>query len=322
MTKTPDNRPTKSHDLSHDKGQSPRRSLPDITLQQLGTDFRDFMNLETFVSPSKTGYTGHDESLVFEEKPANSLDTSLTWPSPNSSFLVSGSPITVGSPGRDREPDSDKRYKMLSPLVTRQARPGSAVVRMQSPSPNRGRSFSVRNRERSWSPPRCKDRSFDIPSSKSFGHLETDSFSLPDMPGKFKKDSQTRELSLALNAKPSTAVTITVSSASSLSDTSSTITSSAPPTNRDSGIASSDPRRFPRGQSPPVRDSGSSLTTVTSLPGQDSPRDRRLSFDIGFVDILTMDSNSSIVEQLSSGRVSAPVVSDLLFSISVVMGDI
>jgi hypothetical protein len=66
------------------------------------------------------------------------------------------------------------------------------------------------------------------------------------------------------------------------------------------------------GLSPPVKDSGSSLTTVTTLTdqgaigsgmGSDSDR-RRYSFDLGFLDILTIDSNSSVADQLSTGRVS------------------
>jgi hypothetical protein len=104
-----------------------------------------------------------------------------------------------------------------------------------------------------------------------------------------------------------------------VTDSSSTITSSftSPPTTqrdqREQVTQKSTPMVPAIGLSPPVRDSGSSLTTVTSLTDQaalNSARDsggtdrRRLSFDLGFLDILTIDSNSSIADQLSTGRVS------------------
>lgn len=331
QTQTPDSRQSKSHDQLHDRGQYPRRSLPEITPEQLGTGFRDFLNLESSTSPSKTGYLEQGESLITDEKPLSILDTSLSWPSPDSSFLQSGSPITVGFPSKETDIESEVKDIRLSPSLSpritrnRQPRPSSAHVRAESPSPQRGRSArssSARVRERSWSPPSFKDTSLDIPYPKGCSGLrDTDSFSLPDIPGKSHRESNSKWSGHVSHSSRPSAITITVSSASSLTDTSSTVTSTAPPSNRETEVLFSDRKRLPRGYSPPVRDSGSSLTTVTSLTEQqlpDSARDRRLSFDIGFVDILTVDSNSSVVDQLSSGRVSSPVVSDLLFF--VVMG--
>lgn len=328
----------------HDRGQYPRRSLPEINPQQMGVGFRDFMNLESSASPSRTCYPVENESLHLADKPLDLLDTTPTWPSPSSSFLVSGSPITVQSPVAGLESDLNLNDRSLSPTISRSrpARPSSAGVRNESPSPNRERSersSSARNRDRSWSPPIYRDKSVTLPANRDYSNLK-DSFSLPDissrtykatrekrpefvteLPSRTPKASINRDNKLVRKSgQPS--VTISVSSASSLTDTSSSLTStltSAPPTCREVKLKTSIPQKLSRGLSPPVRDSGSSLTTVTSLTdqqvtdsardsnGKDSDCDRRLSFDMGFLDILTVDSNSSVVDQLSTGRVSANI---------------
>lgn len=319
-----------------DKGQSPRRSLPEITPQQLlGTSFKDFINLETSTIPSKTGYLGHNDSLCPDEKITNLLDTSLTWPSPDSSFLVSGSPITVGSPGALLEQDSNIRDGSLSPKIPKGQRDmtSRADVRSQSPSqssPTRrrsARSLSSHARERSWSPPSFRDKSLSLQKPSDPQYRLIDSLSLPEsqlkMGSKYKDKGDNPRSYVSRFLKPSSTIPITVTPASTLTDTSSSITStltSAPTSSREPLVQTSEPYRFPRGLSPPVRDSGSSLTTVTTLTdqqasesargsGADSARDRRPSFDLGFLDVLTVDSNSSVVDQLSTGRVSASVVS-------------
>lgn len=310
-----------------DKGQSPRRSLPEITPQQLlGTSFKDFMNLETSTMPSKTDYFGHNDSLCPDEKITNLLDTSLTWPSPDSSFLVSGSPITVVSPGRALEQDSDIRDRSLSPKIPKGRRDmtSGADVRSQSPSQSSpirrsARSLSSHARERSWSPPSFRDKSLSLQKPSDPQYRLIDSLSLPESPlGSKHKDKRD-------NPRPHGSrflMPITVTPACTLTDTSSSITStltSAPTSSREPLVQTSELYRFPRGLSPPVRDSGSSLTTVTTLTdqqasesargsGADSARDRRPSFDLGFLDVLTVDSNSSVVDQLSTGRVSASVM--------------
>ncbi|KAH3778117.1 hypothetical protein DPMN_179570 [Dreissena polymorpha] len=195
------------------------------------------------------------------------------------------------------------------------------------------RSGQGRVRERSWSPPRHRERTVTPPhnGSRQLPVIrDRDIRSLPDLAAKTARESLDKGYS------PTKPVTRTVTqhdtatsamagtnTSLSLTDTSSTLTSTVTtpvPTHREQkdnkGMNTLTPL-LGKGHSPPVRDSGSSLTTVTTLTdqqalssapesaGENSARDRRdLSFDLGFLDILTVDSNSTVVDQLSTGRVS------------------
>ena len=294
---------------SHDKGQYP----VNIVSENSKSSFRNYVNL------SGGNYRANDQSI-------NEPDSDLSWPSgsPDVSSRLSLSPVRKNLGSRSKDPMKGQGVARNEPL-----RPLSASFRERGssstlPRENRFKSSYTKQRERSWSPPwdrdpshRFRDRRLLPSPNKDF-----DSYSLPELPDRstaMHEDSFVSPATAVPNI-PSTVITTTVATpVSMVTDSSSTITSSftSPPnTQRDQKeqvTQKSAPGITALGLSPPVRDSGSSLTTVTSLTDQaalSSARDsasvdrRRLSFDLGFLDILTIDSNSSIADQLSTGRVS------------------
>jgi len=270
------------------------------------------------------------------------------------SFLVSGSPIrgspvsgtpvkatdsrsNTNTPVRGQGQVRESRDRQESRGEQNRASDNMASIRGERPeaqSPYRelgSRSVRVHERDRSWSPPRYMDRlspqgrmrSRQLPQRR-----DSDTLSLPDLSLRTLRYDTDKGLDPTVHKVK--VIKVTSSSAmpvstilSTISDSSSTVTSAMTtpvPTHRDPREVTT-PRSDPMtlnvgriGQSPPVRDSGSSLTTVTSLTdqhiectdqrGQNDNRDGHLSFDLGFLDILTVDSNSSVADQLSTGRVS------------------
>lgn len=295
---------TVSHDshvtMSHDKGQYPIATAPEKKSKSSSTAFRDFLDLsrtqdsgglflDTSFKVNDTSYAGQDSEFSW---PSGHLDESKRSFSPN---------MDAGAINKD--PSNCPVFNR-----TRAGRASSSDLRHESPSPTlpkgtRFRSSYTRRRDRSRSPSRDGTLSPPAHRGRRRGHTlnkDFDSCSLPELPISSAPlpRSATETASIVTTASFST-----VTNVSALTDTSTiTSTTTSPPTTQ------SDLSIHALGLSPPVRDSGSSLTTVTTLTDQNAhdciPDQRRYSFDLGFLDILTIDSNSSVADQLSTGRVS------------------
>lgn len=330
----------RSHDShvtpeSYDNSQAHFLAIPEE--KNSSSAFRSFLNIGSAPSPRRdAGNPILNSSLKASDKQcSNDEDPNVSWPStsPDNSFTrQSMSPIReIQAKNRTSKPNKD-----LSEIRTQSDRPVSSGLKRESPSPkfnkeqHHFRSAYSRQKDGRW-PPNRKDQAISPPIFRERRRLPSpnrdyDSFSLPDLSVKpivpqrneSFPNSVTAFVTKVSNVPSSSAVTSN-GIVSTLTDTSSTLTStvtSPPPTQRDFMTPRSDDRIFELGHTPPVRDSGSSLTTVTPLTDQptngnapDGVRDgtpdwRRFSFDLGFLDILTIDSNSSIGDQLSTGRVS------------------
>lgn len=327
QTLTHDSHLIRSHDRSHDKGQYPITTVPDYSNQ----------TVQHFVDMSKARDLGHSAKDIDKTDQSFTLqDSDMSWPSdsPDGQSRPSVSPVRDS---RAKMKDPSKIPVMSRP---RSGRPVSASFKQEGsvstlPKDTRFRSLYSRQRDRSWSPPSIRDRD-SSPSRFRDKRLmpspnkDFDSFSLPELPDRsavFEKDSYTSPMPQVTGiTTTATVISSTAAAVSIVTDSSSTLTStitSPPTTQRDqkeSLTLKSAPKIPTLGLSPPVRDSGSSLTTVTSLTDQaalssardSNPDRRRFSFDLGFLDILTIDSNSSVADQLSTGRVSGFLINKSL----------
>ena len=231
-------------------------------------------------SRDKGQYPGAEPSVSFEPKFREFLNLAQTPPelilrdagTPvfDRSFRVHDPNISIASPDSSfKTPDTNLTY-------------GS-----RSKGSNQGQGHFFR--DRALTPPSTWDRNLSLTrdrkpvgfaSSPPFSHNVSDHGLVP-LP---KHLSDIEESSRSVTQ----------------TDTSSTITS-PPVTQHDIGTPIPSSRHHMLGHSPPVKDAGS---FIPSLPLPTRARDKKLSFDLGFLDILTVDSNSSVVDQISTGRVS------------------
>ncbi|XP_053381516.1 centriolin-like isoform X4 [Mercenaria mercenaria] len=322
LTKLRAKKQTVTHDSQvtrpHDKGQYPITIVPENSK----SSFRHYVDLPQ--GRDHSNFTAHDKYKTTDQS-FTEQDLDISWPSGSpGSIRLSVSPVRRDSGARIKDPSKSPSSSRARPL-----RPLSASFRQENhsstlPRETHFRSSYSRQRDRSWSPPGVRDRT---PSPSRFRdkrllpspNKDFDSFSLPELPDRsatIDKDSFFPTATL-VPATHTTAISTTAASVSMVTDSSSTLTSTltTPPTTqrdqKESVAIESVPGIPALGLSPPVRDSGSSLTTVTTLTDQaalSSARDsgdtdrQRFSFDLGFLDILTIDSNSSVADQLSTGR--------------------